>query len=162
MRSLNLCFAGIVEAPYSAQGLDRRALLQKLQAGGDDFVTRLETADHGIGVVDRIAEFDGHLMGDVTITLWRSEKNKRLAANQADREDRNNRRGFSAPDDPRPDKLLVAKHLGAAGNLRLGENALEAVVDLRREETDLRFDHRVAGAIEDLYLQALANQPGAL
>src|SRR5882757_5315998 len=62
MRS-KLRSAGRAKASDSAQRLDRRTLLQELQAGGDDFVTRLEPADHGIGVADGIAEHDRHLMG---------------------------------------------------------------------------------------------------
>src|ERR1700687_3763632 len=50
--------AGRATASDSAQRLDRRTLLQKLQAGGDDFVTGFKAADHWIGVADCIAELD--------------------------------------------------------------------------------------------------------
>src|ERR1700751_3746925 len=117
------------QASDSAQRLDWRTLLQKLQARGDDFVTRLEAADHGIGVADGVAELDGHLMGNVSVAFWRREEDKGLAAHETDGEDGHNRRGCGAPDDARPDQLLVAKNLGAAGNFGFGEDALQAVID---------------------------------
>src|SRR3981189_2366402 len=112
--------AGRARDSDSAQRLDWRTLLQKLQAGGDDFVTRLKPADHGIGVADGIAQFDGHLMGDISVALWSRKINEGLAAHKTDSEDGNHRRGCGAPGDARTDQLLVAKQFGAAGNFCLG------------------------------------------
>ena len=128
--------AGTGEASELAQRLDRRTFLQKLQAGGDDFVSRLEAAENGISVAYGLAEHDGYLMCDVSFALLSREINEGLAAHKADGEDGNHRRGRGAPGDARPDQLLVAKKLGAARNFRLGEDALQAVINLRRKEAD--------------------------
>ena len=153
----NCSSAGTAEASDLAQRLDRRALLQKLQAGGDDFVTRFKAAEHRIGVADGLSERNGHLMGDVSVAFGRREIDEGLAAHEADGKDWNHGRRRCAPGDARLDELLVAEDVRGARNLGLGEDALQAVIDLRREEADLRFDECLAGGVEDLYRQSLAN-----
>ena len=71
--------------------------------------------------------------------------------------------GAGAPDDAGLDELLVAEMLGGAWDLGFGEDALQAVIDLRREETDGGFERgRFAGGVEDLDGQAGADLRGTL
>ena len=101
-------------------------------------------------------------MGGIASALRGRYEDERLTTDEADREDGDGGCWGGAPGDARADELLVAKKLGGARNLGLREDALEAVVDLRREEADGGFDHGLAGVIEDLYGKAPADLSGAL
>jgi len=54
------------------------------------------------------------------------------------------------------------RDLCGARDLRFGEDALETVVDLRREEADGGFDEGIACGVEDRHGKAPADLAGAL
>ena len=101
-------------------------------------------------------------MGDVAIAFGCGDEDEGLTADASDGENRNDGRGRSAPGDAGLDQLLIAKILGGAWDFSFGQDALQAVVDLRREKADGGLDEDVAGGVEDIYGQARANLRGAL
>src|ERR1700744_4026787 len=96
--------AGLAKSCDLAERLDRRALLQKLQAGDDNFVTRLQAADHRIGVTDCLSDVDWYLVSDVTVTLRGCKVDEGLAADETDGENGNDRSGCGAPGHSRIDE----------------------------------------------------------
>jgi hypothetical protein len=144
-----------------AERLDRRTFLQKLQAGGDYFFSRLETTKNGIGVADGFAYGHGDLVCYVSVPFRRCDVDEGLAADEADGKDRDCGRRCGAPGDAGLDQLLIAKDVRGARDACLGEDALQAVVDLRGDEVDLGLDEDLACGVEDLYRKSVADAPGA-
>ncbi len=107
-----------------------------MQAGENDFVARLETAEDGIRVAYGFAEGDRNLVRDVSVALCCCDEDEGLATDSSDGEDRNDRSGSSAPGNASLDELFGAEPLRGARDRSFREDALQAVVYLRREEAD--------------------------
>ncbi len=128
--------ATVAGAVGLAERLDRSTFLQELQAGEDDLVAGLETAEDGVVVADGFAEGDGTWWATYPSPLGAATKTKVWPPMRDDGENGDGGRGSGAPGDAGLDELLVAEALGGVRDLGLGEDALQAVVDLRREEAD--------------------------
>src|SRR5580698_3602717 len=132
------------ESSSLTEGLDRCTFLQELQARGDHLFSRFETGENGIGIADGFANCDRHLVSDVAVTFGRGDVDEGLSAYEADSKDRDRGSRGCAPGDAGLDQLLVTKELSRARDICLGEDALQAVINLRREEVDGRFGEDIA------------------
>ncbi len=112
----------------------------------------LRAGDDRVGVAYGLAEVYRNLMSYEAVALGGGggDEDEGLSADERDGQHRNGGRGSGAPGDSGLDELAVAETLSAVWNLSLGENALQAVVDLRGEEGNDGFGEDVAGGIEDV------------
>src|ERR1700761_2338260 len=154
--------AGMNESSCLTEGLDRCTFLQKLQTRGDHFFSRFEAGENGIGVADGFAHCNRHLVRDVTVTFGRGDVDEGLAAYEADSKDRDSGSRRCAPGDSGLDQLLVTKELSRARDICLGEDALQTVVNLWREEVDGRFGENIACCVDNRDRESLANLRGSL
>src|SRR6266702_5916547 len=132
MQGLSVLASGVRRRSRSAQRLHRNALLEKLNSRQDDAVASVKSGKDGIDIADRFAQRHRDLMGRVSGPLWRCNVDEALAADAGDSEDGNRRRLGCAPGNTGVDDLAVAQTLSGLGNGGLGEDSLQAVVNLRK------------------------------
>jgi len=149
-------------AEGSAQRLDGSAFLQKLQAGQDHSVAGFETSKNGVGIADSVAQLYGDLVCEVAITPGRGNEDEGLAADAGDGENWHGGSGRGRPGDASFDELRVSEAFSGVGHLGFGEDALQTVIDLGRDEADGGACEDFAGGVENLDGQAGANVRGAL
>ncbi len=115
----------------------------------------MQSAQNRVVVAHRVANSDGPLLGNILTTLVGSDVDKGLAAQPDNRQHRHNRDGRRCPHHPRLDLLQVTQLAQIRVDRSLGQDSLQAVVHLRRNEVDGSVLQQILLVVENDHRQTL-------